>query len=160
MWKEALNIDVNVENQEWRVYLTTIDKDTPIEQAPHVYRLGWCADYPDENNWVHEVFNTNAGNDDPRWEETANAPLGPDGKSFNQLTEEAQAEQDPAARAALYKAAEKILNEDGAAIAPIYYYTRVQVTKPYLQRTYYDLGGERIETWVLDEAAKMEATGM
>ncbi|MCB0198729.1 MAG: peptide ABC transporter substrate-binding protein [Anaerolineae bacterium] len=160
MWKEALGIDVNVENQEWRVYLSTIDKETPIEEEPHVYRLGWCADYPDENNWVHEVFNTNAGDDNPRWEETANAPLGPDGKSFNQLTEEAQAEQDPAARAALYKAAEKILTDDGAAIAPIYYYTRVQVTKPYLQRTYYDLGGERIETWVLDEAAKMEATGM
>ncbi|MCB0250577.1 MAG: peptide ABC transporter substrate-binding protein [Anaerolineae bacterium] len=161
MWKEALNIEVNVENQEWRVYLTTIDKDTPIEEAPHVYRLGWCADYADENNWVYEVFNTDAGNNDPRWEETANAPLGPDGMSFNELTLAAQQEQDPATRQTLYKAAEKILSDDGAAIAPIYYYTAVNVAKPYLTRTY-NLGmtGEEWYDWSIDEAAKMEATGM
>jgi oligopeptide transport system substrate-binding protein len=160
MWKEALGIDVNVENQEWRVYLETVDKATPIDQVPHVYRLGWCADYPDANNWLHEVFNTNAGDDNPRWEATANEPLSPDGMSFNQLTEEAQATTDPEARKALYKAAEKILTEDGAAYAPIYYYTTVNVTKPYLQRTFYGLGGERIETWVLDWEAKKAAMGM
>ncbi len=36
MWKEALNIEVNVENQEWRVYLDTIRNQTPLEQRPHV----------------------------------------------------------------------------------------------------------------------------
>jgi hypothetical protein len=32
-------------------------KTTPLEQMPHIYRMGWCNDYPDENNWVHDVFN-------------------------------------------------------------------------------------------------------
>ena len=31
-------------------------KTTPVEEMFHVYRMGWCADYPDENNWVREVF--------------------------------------------------------------------------------------------------------
>ncbi|MCB0234675.1 MAG: hypothetical protein KDG58_10725 [Anaerolineae bacterium] len=107
------------------------------------------------------MFNTDAGNNDPRWEETANAPLGPDGMSFNELTLAAQQEQDPATRQTLYKAAEKILSDDGAAIAPIYYYTAVNVAKPYLTRTY-NLGmtGEEWYDWSIDEAAKMEATGM
>ena len=161
MWKEALNIEVNVENQEWRVYLTTIGNSTPIEEAPHVYRLGWCADYADENNWVHEVFNTDAGNNDPRWEDTANAPLGPNGESFNELTTAAQQSQDPEERAALYKAAEQILTDTGAAIAPIYYYTTVNVSKPWLTRTFAGgLGGEEWYDWSIDAAAKMEATGM
>ena len=160
MWKEALGIDVNVENQEWAVYLTTIRNDTPLEQRPHVFRLGWCADYPDQNNWVHEVFSTDEGANNFSWEAEANAPLGPNGESFNELTKAAQLETDPEARAALYKEAERIMSETGVPYAPIYYYTRVAVTKPYLQRTYMDLGGERIETWVLDNAAKMEATGM
>ena len=159
MWKSGLSIDVNVENQEWKVYLETTRNTTPLDQRPHVWRLGWCADYPDENNWVHEVFNTDASQNNPSWEESANAPLSPDGKSYNQLTVEAQQAADPADRQALYKEAERILTDTAAAIAPIYYYTTVRVSKPYLERTYMDLGGQRLETWVLDAAAKMDATG-
>ncbi len=46
---------------------------------------------------------------------------GPDGKSFNQLTKEAQLTEDPAERQALYRAAEKILVDDAAGFAPLYY---------------------------------------
>jgi oligopeptide transport system substrate-binding protein len=158
MWKDGLGIDVAVENQEWAVYLDTIQNDTPLEDVPHVFRLGWCADYPDQNNWLHEVFNTNAGADRLRWD--GNAPLGPNGESFNELTEAAQRSTDPEERAALYKAAEKIINDDAAAYAPIYYYTTVNVTKPFLDRTFYDLGGNRFETFVMDWEAKKAALGM
>jgi oligopeptide transport system substrate-binding protein len=161
MWKDALGIDVTVENQEWQVYLTTIQNDSPLEEVPHVFRLGWCADYADQNNWLHEVFNTEAGANRLRWDEGANAPLGPNGESFNELTVAAQQSSDPEERKALYKAAEKILSEDVAAYAPIYYYTTVQVTKPYLERRYAGgLGGEEYYTWNLDWEAKKAATGM
>lgn len=161
MWKEALGIEVNVENQEWRVYLDTIQGDTPLEERPHVYRLAWCAyGYADENSWVHEVFNTDVGPNYNSWEAVATAPLGPNGESFNELTRAALLSQDTEERKALYKAAEKILTEDGAGIAPIYYYTVVNVVKPYLERTFFSVGGQRFDTWVLDAAAKMEATGM
>ena len=161
MWRETLGIEVNVETQEWRGYLDTIGGDTPLEERSHVYRMAWCAfGYADENSWVHEVFNSDAGYNDNSWEAVATAPLGPDGASFNELTQSATLSQNPEERKALYRAAEKILTEDGAGIAPIYYYAVANVTKPYLKRTFFSVDGQRFETWVLDEAAKMDATGM
>ena len=96
MWKEGLGIDAQIETQEGNVVLTTLQPSTPLQERPHAWFLGWCADYADENNWVHEVFNSDEGANWLSWDESANAPLGPDGKSFNQLTKEAQLTEDPA----------------------------------------------------------------
>ena len=157
MWQQGLGIDVTVESQEFGVYLNTIQNLTPLEERPHAFRLIWCADYPDENNWVHENFNTDAGFNPMSWEADANAPLGPNGMSFNQLTSAAQLAQDPATRMELYKAAEKILVDDAAAIAPINYSASIELTKPYLTRTYPNIGGVEWQRWVLDWAAKQQA---
>jgi oligopeptide transport system substrate-binding protein len=159
MWKQGLGINVEIANQELKVFLTTIQPSTPLSGRSQAWYLGWCADYADENNWVHEVFNSNEGANQLSWEKDANAPLGPDGKSFNQLTKEAQEIENPAQRQALYHAAEKILVDDAAAFAPLYYGVSVGVTKPYLQRTYPSLGGEKWYTWVLDWNAKQKARG-
>jgi oligopeptide transport system substrate-binding protein len=151
MWQDVLGIEVTVENQEWKVYLQTIEKDTPLEEAPHVWRMGWCADYPDQNNWVHEVFNAEEGANDARAVPS----------KFEELTKAAQVETDPEARKALYKEAEKILNEEEARILPIYYYTTVALTKPWVTyRTYGEMGGTSWFTWKVDWAAKKAALGM
>jgi len=159
MWKDNLGVDVNVENQEWAVYLDTVQKTTPVEDAPHIFRMGWCADYPDENNWVHEVFNSDAGANrlrrnclDPNCGETTTS-------TFDELTVQAQTETDPEKRAEIYREAEKILAEDEAAYAPIYVYTTVQVTKPWLTRNYPLMGGNDFFNWTIDQAAKMAAQG-
>ena len=151
MWNDVLGIEVAVENQEWAVYLTTIDAATPVEEMPHVWRLGWCADYPDANNWVHEVFNANSGSNNGRATPS----------QFEELTEAAQLEQDPEARKALYKEAEKILNEDEARIIPIYYYTTVTLTKPWVTfRTFGEMGGSSFFQWKIDWEAKKAGLGM
>lgn len=157
MWRKGLGIEVTVVSREWRDYLSLLDGPTPVEQMPHVWRLSYCGDYPDQNNWVHEVFNSQHGVDRLRWDEAANAPLSADGRSFNQLTTAAQQSTGPAERRALYRAAERILSETAAAYAPLYHYGIVNATKPYLQRTFYGLGGNRWETWVLDWPAKQAA---
>ena len=54
---------------------------------------------------------------------------------FDSLVEEAAREVDPDKRKELYKRAETILSEEVAALAPIYHYTRVTLTKPYVDRT-------------------------
>ena len=55
MWKDTLGVNVKLVNQEWAVYLETIkSKDTP-----QIYRLGWCLDYPDANNFDREVLAVN-----------------------------------------------------------------------------------------------------
>ena len=136
-WKDTLGIDVKLANQEWKVYLKTVNED-----APQIYRLGWCADYPDENNWVLEVFHPTKGSNSPKW-----SPNDPAAQRFMKAVEDAAATSDPKERARLYFEAEKILVEEQAIIAPIYYYTRVVVTKPYVQRTYAPLGGEHWDKW-------------
>lgn len=157
MWRNGLGIEVQVESREWRDYLTLLNSAEPAEALPHVWRLGYCGDYPDQNNWLHEVFNTDQGANLLRWQATANAPLAPDGRSFDQLTDAARRSTDPEERKALYREAERILSDTAAAFAPLYYYNVVNVTKPYLRRTFYTLGGNRFETWTLDWAAKLAA---
>ena len=157
MWQTAFpKATFTIETQEWKVYLKTISRKTPLEDMPHVWRLGWCADYPDENNWVHEVFNPEQGANRPRL--SFDDPyVGDKIKEFSDTTIAAAHTQDPEERKALYKKAEKLLVDDIAAIAPIYYYTRVTVTKPWLKRHWHDT--PHFETWVIDWAAKKAAKG-
>lgn len=134
MWKDVLGVTVNLTNQEWKVYLKTITED-----APQVYRLGWCADYPDANNWVLEVFHSTLSSNRIKWHNA----------EFDRVTEEAARESDPAKRLELYKRAEQILCEEEAAMAPIYFYTMVNVSKPYLQRTFAPMGGDHVKDWTI-----------
>ncbi|MCD6520957.1 MAG: peptide ABC transporter substrate-binding protein [Anaerolineae bacterium] len=139
-WKENLGVEVKLANQEWKVYLKTITED-----APQIWRLGWCADYPDENNWVLEVFHPTKGANRCKWN-----PDDPAAKRFMEVVEKAAASSDPAERKKLYFEAEKILCVDQAIIIPLYYYTRVVCTKPYVKRTYAPLGGEHIDKWTVE----------
>ena len=88
------------------------------------------------------------------WDRDANTPLGPDGMSFNEMTVAAQQTTDPATRQNLYAAAEKVLVDDAAAIAPLNYSVLVEVTKPYLERTYPGIGVSEWRDWVLDWQTK------
>jgi oligopeptide transport system substrate-binding protein len=149
-WMDNLGVDVTVENQEWKVYLDTIGKDTPLEEMPHIFRLGWCADYPDENNWVYEVFNADAGANRLRRgcvdDVCAEVVL----QDFDNITEQAKGEQDPAVRKQLYIEAETLLSEVEAAYIPIYFYTSVQVTKPELTREFATVGHQHWYWWTLE----------
>jgi oligopeptide transport system substrate-binding protein len=155
MWADNLGVQVRVENQEWAVYLTTVGKTTPLEDAPHVWRMGWCADYADENNWVHEVFNAQAGANRLRRNCTDATCTDSTASEFDELTVAAQASQDPAEREALYEQAEIILAKDEAAYAPIYHYTTVRVTKPWLDRTYPTVAPPYLPDWSIDWDAKL-----
>ena len=66
---------------------------------------------------------------------------------FDSLVEEAAREANPQTRRELYKQAEQILVQDVVALAPIYHYTSVTLTKPYLDRTFAPFGGEQLSTW-------------
>lgn len=136
-WKENLGVEVKLANQEWAVYLDTLDED-----APQIYRNGWCADYPDANNWLLEVFHPTKSQNNPKWDP---ASLG--AQAYMKAVEDAAASSDPDERQALYFEAEKILTVDEAIIIPIYYYTSVVCTKPYVERSYAPLGGEHIDKW-------------
>jgi oligopeptide transport system substrate-binding protein len=135
-WKQNLGIDVKLTNQEWKVYLETIKGlDTP-----QLWRLGWCLDYPDANNFTREVMASN-GSSNPTDE--AGVPAGGlmwKNDQFEELVRQAAVEPDLAKRTELYAQAEDILVNTDAAIIPIYWYTRTTLTQPWVNRTF-SLGG-------------------
>jgi oligopeptide transport system substrate-binding protein len=148
MWQEAFpSANIEIENQEWAVYLNTLLPDSPDEDKPNVYRLGWCADYPDSNNWLNEVFNSKSGQNYAKFN-------NPD---YDALVEEAAFEDDPDQRLDLYAQAEKILIDDEQAIAPIYYYTYVRLYKPWVTPVISPVSGDPIAEWKIDVEAQQAA---
>ncbi|MEA4910396.1 MAG: peptide ABC transporter substrate-binding protein [Chloroflexi bacterium] len=150
MWKDNLGVDVKIVNQEWAVYLETVkSRDTP-----QLWRLGWCQDYPDANNFISDVFRVN-GSSNPADGDVPYGGINMVNDQFESLLKEAAVEPDLATRTDLYAQAEEILSWDEAAIIPIYWYTRVSTTKPYVTRTFSVLGGlEHMEKWDIDMSAK------
>ena len=71
------------------------------------------------------------------------------------LMDQAAAETDNAKRQDLYAQASTILHYDDAAVAPIYWYGRQTLTKPYITRTFGVGGQEDFTKWDVDMEAKM-----
>ena len=134
--RHYLNIRVRVQTLEWDDYLDVITPPT----TPHLYRFGWCADYPDANNWLYDVFHpTHSPN-----------RIGWNNKGFMERVERAQLSSDPQERKYLYREAEKILTEEAAAILPLYFYTAQYLVKPRVKGWYsMELGGQHIRNWSL-----------
>ncbi len=151
MWKDNLGLNVKLVNQEWAVFLQTVRSD----ETPQIWRLGWCPDYSDANNFIREVMAVNGSSNPDK-----NADGIPDGginwknDEFEALVLEAARELDPVKRVDLYAEAETLLVDTYAAIIPIYWYTRVTVTKPYVTRTFGSAGQESVDKWDIDMAAK------
>ena len=151
MWKEAFpKANITIETQEWAVYLKTLLPGSPDQDKPNIFRMGWCADYPDANNWLNEVLNSKSSQNYVKF-------FNPE---FDKLVEGAANESDPAKRQEMYKQAEKILIEDETAIAPIYYYTYVRLYKPWItKKVISPVTGDPFAQWRLDWAAKKAALG-
>jgi oligopeptide transport system substrate-binding protein len=144
MWSDTLGITVALTNQEFAVFLDTI-RD-PVA-TPQIYRLGWCTDYPDANNFTREVF-INGGSANPTAGGGINwAPGDANYDEFSEIVLAAAAERDPAARVELYAEAEELLVDTFAAIAPIYWYTDLSLTKPYVIRSYPVTGHNDFTDW-------------
>lgn len=167
MWNEHLGIEVTAQSVPREAYVAMMQTTTPLDEISHIWALGWCANYPDQHNWIYQVFNLDA---QPlaaqfvnrRFEERITVYGGGEyvrriADRFDELTEEAMAEGDPDKRKALYADAERILTVEEAMIAPIYHDTIHTFTKPWLQRTYSYMKGQSFKKWSVDMAAKKEA---
>jgi oligopeptide transport system substrate-binding protein len=133
MWQDLLGVKVEVQTQEWKVYLKTLQSD-----SPQVWRLGWNLDYADANNFLRDTFYSTSSQNYTKWKN----------EDFDKLVDQAAKETDNAKRVDLYAKAEDILVMKDAAIIPIYWYTRVSMTKPSVKRTFsVSSGDERLEKW-------------
>jgi len=132
MWKNTLNAEVRVVKLDWKSYLQQLRED-----APDIFRLGYCAYYPDAANFG-SVFTSTSPDNFTRWKNPA----------FDQAIDAAARQVDIRQRRALYRAAEKILIEDEAVIIPLWWSVRASLTRPTIERTYAIVDGyERLETW-------------
>ncbi|MAS37193.1 MAG: hypothetical protein CL610_24545 [Anaerolineaceae bacterium] len=132
MWTTELGIEVQLSAREPSTYFSSLS-----EAAPQLYRSGWCQDYPDADNFLRGVFYSQSQQNDPNFFND----------DFDALVDQARAETDVEVRRDLYAQAEDILVNEQVGIIPIYWYTAVQMNKPYVERTFSVIGREALEDW-------------
>jgi oligopeptide transport system substrate-binding protein len=114
--KRNLNLSVDLTNQEFRVYMNTIQRD-----APPMFLGNWGADFPDAETFAG-VFVSHNGNNHTKW-------TNPE---YDRLVMLAEGEQDPAKRIEYYEKADHLLCREEAAVACTYGATENTLCKPWV----------------------------
>jgi oligopeptide transport system substrate-binding protein len=114
MWKEALNIDISIANQEWKVYLDSVD-----QMAFQMARRGWIGDYVDPNNFL-DLFLCDGGNNNTGF---------CDRRYDDMILRQAPRAKTREERFAIFAEAETLLMEQ-MPIIPIYTYTSKHLKHP------------------------------
>ena len=117
IWQRVLNIEVKIVNQEWKVYLNTLQQD-----PPHLFRMSWGADYPDPDTFM-TLFTSSSGNNHGRWKN----------KTYDEIISQSATTLNLTERKLLYKKAQKILLVDEIAIAPLFFNTQIVLNKPWVK---------------------------
>ncbi len=113
MWKQALNIDITLQNQEWKVFL-----DNERIMNFQITRASWIGDYIDPNTFL-DMFLTDGGNNKSGWSNP----------HYDELIATAANTPDQQQRYELFQQAEEILMNE-VPIIPVYTYSRVYLQSP------------------------------
>ncbi|MDZ4816056.1 MAG: peptide ABC transporter substrate-binding protein [Verrucomicrobiota bacterium] len=127
MFKKELGVQVELQNQEWKVYLGSLNS-----LNYDIARSSWVGDYNDPNTFL-SIFTSEDGNNRTGWKN----------KAFDDLIRRAGAAADLAERQRLFQEAEIKLVTEEAVIVPLYHYVGINFYNPT------KLGG--IEGNLLDE---------
>lgn len=117
LWKKNLNVDVRLDNMEWKVLLSKLDDD-----PPQLFRLGWFVDYPDADSFMN-VFLSDSGNNHTRWKNSR----------YDALVQQAVTTLNLQERQRLYDEAQRLLLERDTAIIPVYATEKTYLVKPRFQ---------------------------
>jgi oligopeptide transport system substrate-binding protein len=118
--KQNLGIDAQLDPVDPTAYTALVKEP---ETTPQMFYLGWCADYPDPQDWLTLVFKTGG---------SAAGRLSWSNKEFDDLVTKADVEPDTAKRAELYSKAQTLLIEQ----APVAFTSNDVVPsliKPYVK---------------------------
>jgi oligopeptide transport system substrate-binding protein len=125
MWRRDLGIDVRMENQEWKVYLSNM----------HLGNFDICrAGYivaPDDPTVFLEAFTTGHGFNNSKYSDP----------EYDALFARSRAEADEATRAALFARMEETIDA-AMPVAPVYHYTNSYLIRPELLNWTDNLLGE------------------
>ncbi len=114
-WRENLGVNVKWKMMERQAFLARLD-----EQAPHLFILGWRADYPDPDNFLRARIG------DFQRQQWRN-------EEYDRLVKQAQRSLNQGERMNLYEEAEQILVEE-APIMPIFHRSTQLLVKSWISR--------------------------
>jgi len=118
MWQQVLGVEITVENLEPNYYYEKIIAG----QHGQIFGGGWCADYPDPENFADVLFHSGSTQNTGDYS-------NPD---LDALLERARVEQDITKRIEMYQQAEQIIADD----APVLFTTHslsYLLVKPYVK---------------------------
>jgi oligopeptide transport system substrate-binding protein len=118
MWQQNLGVTITVENIEHDHFFDQIFSGNHGQ----LVRGGWCADYPDPENFADVLFHTGSGMNSG----------GYSNPQLDALLEKARVERDVTQRMEMYHQAEQMIVED----APVLFTTHslsYELVKPYLK---------------------------
>jgi len=105
-WRRTLDIEVRIQNQEWKVFTST------VRQGEYdLARGSWIADYADAGNFL-EIWATGSPNN----------RTGFSDQRVDRLISESASELDAERRASLLQEIEHIVVDEEAVILPVYYF--------------------------------------
>jgi oligopeptide transport system substrate-binding protein len=113
-WRENLGVEITDRALEWTTF-----KDRLDTEPPHVFIMGWQADYPDPDSFLR-------ASPIRRWTQWQN-------EAFDRLVEEARRLTDQGRRMKLYGQADRILVRE-AAILPLYHARLHLLVKPWVKK--------------------------
>ena len=116
-WKRTLNVNIILDNMEWKVYLKRLRADPPA-----LFRLSWGADYPDPDNFM-TLFLSKGGNNRTGW----------GNPRYDHLVRQAASEPVSNRRLELYNEAQRILVEQEVPIIPLFVAVQNTMVKPYVR---------------------------
>jgi oligopeptide transport system substrate-binding protein len=135
MWRDHLGIAVELENQEWKVYLKNLDAETF-----QIARMGWIGDYADPFTFL-ELLTSSSGNNHSGWSDP----------EYDRAMRAANETLDPTRRLALLREAEARAM-DAVPIIPIYTYVQTNMMKPYVRGAWQNFQQRDLfKYWSIDE---------
>jgi oligopeptide transport system substrate-binding protein len=116
MWKQSLGVDVELLNQEWKVFLETRKQKVDTQ----VFRAGWIGDYNDPYTFSELMLSNSGLNDSAYYRD-----------EYDALLSKASVESDLQKRRLLLEEAERMLMSE-LPIMPIYHYVTKRVVKKHV----------------------------
>ena len=114
MWKRELGIEITLNNQDWKVYLDSVNQGTY-----QIARAGWIGDYVDPNSFL-DMWLTDGGNNRTGWSDP----------EYDRLVLQcAPTAADRERRHDCFRAAEALLM-DAMPVIPIFFSTRNYLRQP------------------------------
>jgi ABC-type oligopeptide transport system substrate-binding subunit/DNA-binding SARP family transcriptional activator len=112
-WLEILGVETTWEEIEWSRFAYRISENTP-----HLWMVGWWADYPDPDDYLRVVW----------W-----FPPGWQNEAYDRLVEGARRATDQEGRMRMYQQADATLVEE-APVLPLAYLRFHMLVKPWVRR--------------------------